>query len=185
MPVPGKHDNHDLLSRALSGDPNAWFALVDAYASLVFGTALRVGLTREQAADVSQAVWTTLFERGRTIRDAEALPRWLVVTTRRRALRERMGAVPETVALDAALQEGVPSVATLLEREQEAELVRDALRELPDRCRVLLTRLFEEDRPDYAQVSADLSVPIGSIGPTRARCLAKLYLLLRTRGMEP
>ena len=183
----GRHPSEeDDLSRALSGDSAAWTRLVNRYASLVYGTARRTGLGEEEAADVSQEVWIELWQRGGAIREAAALPRWLAVVSRRKALRaaERRRAAASDPLSDSLVSPDT-SPDELVQREDRAEAVRSALDALPPRCRKLLIVLFRSDRPDYAEVARRLKMPVGSIGPTRARCLARLYRRLQERGFEP
>ncbi|NNF08448.1 MAG: sigma-70 family RNA polymerase sigma factor [Candidatus Eisenbacteria bacterium] len=168
-----------VFKRAIAQDPRAWEELLAAYGSLIYGTAIRVGCGPDDAADVSQKVWVSLFEGIGSIRESQALPRWLAVTTKRIAVhhltsqRRHYGdeIVDEHMSSD-------PSVEELLAAEDEAARVRKAIEQLPEQCRQLLPALFENEKVEYHQVSQALGVPVGSIGPTRARCLAKLAKIL-------
>lgn len=163
----------DLLPRALAGDEEAWVSLVQTHTPLVLRMALRTGLSRAEAEDVAQSVWIELLEKGHGIRSAHALPRWLAVISWRTAVNIRRGAVP-TEELPEDLEAAAPGVDEMLAEEEEIRRVRWAMKELPPRCRSLIQRLFEEEKPDYRSIARDLGVPMGSIGPTRARCLARL-----------
>ena len=177
-------EKEGLLSRALSGDEQAWNELVTSYSSLVYGTAYRAGLSPDEAADLSQTVWITLLERGSAIRDPVAVPKWLAVTTWRMAVRVKTRD-RKHVPLPDPLASNEPSVEQLLLQESRATEVRQALNQLPEKCRDLLLGLFDNEKKNYREVAESLGMPMGSIGPTRARCLAQLHALLRKRGFEP
>lgn len=177
-------DLKSLVSRALARDAGAWSELVLQFNPLVYGTALRTGISRDDAADVCQAVWIAFLERGHAIRDPQALPRWLAVTARRTALRGLDRSNPSTIPLDETLEADTPEADLLLEQEERSARLRLAVSQLPERCRTLLGALFGEEAADYREVSRRLELPVGSIGPTRARCLARLYEILRRRGFE-
>ncbi len=178
----GADRDGDLLSRALDGDERAWIRLVDRYASLVHRAARSVGLPDEDAEDVSQSVWITLVEKGDAIRNGDALPAWLAITARRTALKWKRGQRVTVVPLPDEIEDESRSVEELIAEEETLRRVRMAVRGLPERCRRLFGALFREKRPDYHAVARQLEIPIGSIGPTRARCLARLERILRQTG---
>jgi RNA polymerase sigma factor (sigma-70 family) len=168
----------DLIASAQDGDQQAWDTLVDRYAPLVWSICRRYRLSRADAEDVGQDVWLQLVAHLGTIRDLAALPGWLATTTARQCARaaraaQRLsgGSVPEPSDLPD------PAAATaeqnLLQAERHAAL-RQALADLPPPCQRLLALLLEDPPPSYAAISAQLGIPAGSIGPTRARCLHKL-----------
>lgn len=168
-----------ILRRSLAGDPEAWRHLVRTYSPLVYRIALGTGVSPEDAEDVTQSVWVVLLERGHAIRDPAALPGWLATTSRRIALQLRaQGRARPTEPLPIDLASADPSAEMLLEREQTRERVRQALQALPLRCRTLLGALFRDEKPNYEETGETLGLPHGSIGPTRARCLAHLYRIL-------
>jgi RNA polymerase sigma factor (sigma-70 family) len=172
----------ELLRRALDGDESAWVRLVDRHSSLVFRSARAVGVTPEDAEDVAQAVWIALVRNGHTIRRGESLPAWLAVTARRTALKGRRGNRPTFVALPEEIADETGTVDELIREEETLESLRAAVRSLPERCRDLFDALFREERPNYRDVARELGLPVGSIGPTRARCLARLERILRRIG---
>jgi len=174
-----------LLKRALDGDASAWDALVTRHEAMIYGIVLRTGLAPDEAGDACQQVWMALLEGGASIRDAQALPRWLAVTARRTAhrLMSRRRAAG-TVPLSEDLEESGPSAEELIELAERRRVLRDALATLPERCRTLLTALFETARPSYPRIARTLGMPVGSIGPNRARCLARLYRRLRRKRFE-
>jgi len=169
-----------LVERCLAGDARAWDALVRRHERLVYGIARSYSLPEEDLGDVFQDVFTALVRGLPRLRDARALVRWLASTTDRVALatalrrrRERaMSTDPEGLE---ALPADEPWIGTDLEVHEEQALVRLALGGLSERCRVLLEALYYEDPPpSYAELSRRLGVPIGSLGPTRARCFERL-----------
>jgi RNA polymerase sigma factor (sigma-70 family) len=168
----------DLLSRASSGDQQAWDALVERYAPLIWSICRRYRLLSADASDVGQSVWLHLLDQLGSLRDPAALAGWLATTTQRECWRLLRAQGPATArpAIDA---EKIPDPRTgiieeeLLRAERQAAL-RTALSALAPRCQQLITLLTEDPPLPYAQISATLGIPVGSIGPTRSRCLAKL-----------
>jgi RNA polymerase sigma factor (sigma-70 family) len=172
-----------LVRAAADGDERAWAGLIDRYAPLVVAVTRRFSLSRADAADVNQTVWLRLVEHLGRIREPEALPGWLVQTTRHECLRviradrrtwlfDPLDGAAETVVSAAA-----PAEADLDERLLEAErrqALRDAYEELPPRCRELVGLLLCDPPLSYEQISDRLGVPVGSVGPTRGRCVHKL-----------
>jgi RNA polymerase sigma factor (sigma-70 family) len=167
-----------LVTRAQTGDQQAWNALVERYAPLVWSICRRCELGGTDASDVGQNVWLRLVDQLGNIRDPAVLPGWLATTTRRechRALRARRSPAAVLV-LDA---ENIPDEQTnhaeqeLLTAERHAAL-REAFTHLPPRCQRLIAMLIEDPPVPHAKISAELGIPIASIGPTCSRCLAKL-----------
>jgi RNA polymerase sigma factor (sigma-70 family) len=169
----------DLLTRAGSGDKQAWDALVERYAPLIWSICRRHGLGGADAEDVAQNVWLMLVNQLGTLRDPAALPGWLATTTRRecgRVLRAARGPHDAGRAPDAETipdEQAVTPEQELLAAERHAAL-REALAQLPPCCQQLITLLLEDPPVSYAQISARLGIPVGSIGPNRGRCLDKL-----------
>lgn len=175
-------DNDVLLASAAAGDQRSWEAIVDRYGGLVWSVARSYRLGSADAADVSQATWLRLVEHLGEIRDSQRLGAWLATTARREALsllrragRDAPTGDPETV--DAACGEDEPVDQALLRAERDIQLWR-AFDTLPGRCQQLLRVLLAEPAPTYAEAGEALGIPVGSIGPTRARCLDTLRQLL-------
>jgi RNA polymerase sigma factor (sigma-70 family) len=166
----------DLVARARDGEQEAWDEIVERYAPLVWAMCQRYRLTRADADDVGASMWLRLVERLDTIREPAALPGWIATTTRHECLRvirtkDRELPVDDN---DRLASDADPAAdAWLLEQERLIAL-RAAFADLPDRCRHLLTMLFAEPVTPYDEISAVLDIPVGTIGPTRQRCLAKL-----------
>ena len=169
----------DLVTQARNGDKPAWDALVDRYAPLVWSICRRYRLAGADADDVGQAVWLQLVDHIGQIRDPAALPGWLATTTRREcslALRAARASLAAGCELDADTlpdEEAVTAEQQLLAAERHAAL-REALLDLPPQGQRPITLLAADPPVPYAEISARLGIPVGSIGPTRRRCLDKL-----------
>jgi RNA polymerase sigma factor (sigma-70 family) len=171
-----------LVMRARIGDQDAWNRLVETYMPLLWSTCRRYRLSPEDAADVVQRVWLLLVEQLSALREPAALPGWLLTTTRREcsrvlrssqrhaSLSDPLNDAERTLAAD---EESTAVDRALLAAEREVAL-RQAFAELRPQCQRLLELLAREPPVPYADISAELRMPIGSIGPTRARCLNHL-----------
>jgi RNA polymerase sigma factor (sigma-70 family) len=167
-----------LVSRAAGSDPGAWNEIVERYAPLVWSICTRFQLSNHDSEDVAQTVWLLLVEHLGEIREPAALPGWLARTSARECLRlvtaarrsERLG-----TGLDDAAQfvDGAVIDEEILLAERNAGL-RAAFAQLPPRCQQLLAMLLSDPPPSYAEISATLDIPVGSIGPKRGRCLERL-----------
>lgn len=181
-----------LVKLCLQGRQAAWRVLVQRYERLVFTVPRRARLDEHTAADVLQTVFARLFEHLGSLTQPERLQAWLVTTARRETLAQLRQAArrgPSTgggVSSDGEEQSAVDQLADtaplaeqLLGDLQEAQAMRVALERLDERCRRLLTLLFadEDENQGYEDVTRQLGMPAGSIGPTRRRCLDKLRRL--------
>ena len=172
-----------LLDRATQGDQVAWTWLIEKYDRLVRSVARSFRLQAADVHDVSQTTWLRLIQHLDTIRDPERLPAWLAVTatreslsTLRQASRNRpMPMADETPDATVDLEESVVT------RDAAADLW-DAVAGLPLRQQHLLIVLFREELRSYQEVAARCGMPVGSIGPTRARALSHLRHELTDRG---
>ena len=180
------HVSPDLLRRASEGDDAAWREIVTHYQRLVYATIRSFRVPGEDAEDLFQETFLRLHRHASGLRDSKALTRWLVVTARHLCLdhleRARIRFQADAV-LDSSAVEETPLIEMLhLER---AQWIREAVLELPPRCRDLLWMLyFEQDRPDYEAAARAFGMPLGSVGPTRMRCLEHLLRVLRKRGFD-
>lgn len=170
-----------LVGRCLDGDARAWAALVRRHERLVYAVARSYRLPDADAGDVFQEVFAALVRGLPRLRDARTLVRWLASTTDRiaraaalRARRERaLGLSGSEEPID--IPADSPGVGADLEQLEEQALVRLALAALPEGCRRLLEALYYEDpTPSYAAIAGRLRLPIGSLGPTRARCFERM-----------
>ena len=164
-----------LVSRVGDGDQDAWNELVERYAPLVWSICARSQLSREDIDDAAQSVWLLLVENIGRLREPAALPGWLATTTRRECLRI-LGAAQRR---EQGGEEHVPpGLADTTEQEiiaaERKAALRAAFAEMQRGCRELLAMLMSDPPRSYAEISATLGIPVGSIGPTRARCLDQL-----------
>ena len=167
-----------LVTRAAGSDQGAWDEIVERYAPLVWSICTGFRLSNHDVEDVAQNVWLLLVGQLGTLREPAALPGWLATTTRRECLRvvtasrrsERLG-----TELDEAAQFVADTVVDeeILVAERNAAL-RAAFVELPPRCQQLLSMLLRDPPCSYGTISSTLDIPIGSIGPQRARCLERM-----------
>ena len=167
----------DLVRRAGGGDREAWEALVDRYAPLVWGVCSRRRLAAADAEDVFQSVWLRLVERLGDLCDPEALPGWLATTASRECLRVLQAGRRERAhaELELHLQDSSDDSVEhgVLTSELQAA-IRAAFAELPERCQRLLSLLMKDPPVSYALISRTIGMPVGAIGPNRARCLTRL-----------
>jgi RNA polymerase sigma factor (sigma-70 family) len=178
-PVRGDLPVTDLVMRARQDEQQAWDALVERFAPLVWSICRRYRLSGADASDVAQTVWIRLVEQLDNIRDPAALPGWLATTTRHqccRALRvarrpDAAGLVPDAGNIPG--QQNGMAWDELLAAERHAAL-REAFAGLPPSCQQLIALLIVDPPLPYAEISARLGIPVGRIGPTRSRCLDKL-----------
>jgi RNA polymerase sigma factor (sigma-70 family) len=167
-----------LVVRASGSDQSAWDEIVERYSPLVWSICARFRLSKHDTEDVGQNVWLLLVEQLGKLREPAALAGWLATTTRRECLRVAIAArrsEQQGTRLDDALQFVDDTVIDeeILTAERNAAL-RAALTELPPRCQQLLGMLVSDPPHSYAEVSASLGIPVGSIGPQRARCLERM-----------
>ena len=166
----------ELMQEAAAGKQAAWDELVERFGGLVWSVARSFRLDPATTADVSQTTWLRLVENLDRIRTPEALPGWLATTARREALRvigHHKRVVP-TVSVEVMSDPVfVDPSADLVEGEQARALVT-AFGALSDQCQQLLRLLATEPPLEYGDIAATIGRPIGSIGPTRQRCLKDL-----------
>ena len=184
------------------GEQAAWDALVGRYAGLIYSIPLKYGLGEADAADVFQTVCVTLLEKLSTVRDPQRLAAWIITTTTRESwalVRERKRHAVTSLSSpharppedDGDLTLDVPDAHPLPEEQlvqlERQVLVQSAVQQLPEPCRSLVVALFTDtqERASYQDLAASLGMPLNSLGPTRARCLAKLKKLLDEVGYVP
>jgi len=176
----------ELIRAASEGDEPAWNALVDRFEGLVWATTRAHRLSRADAADVTQTTWLRLVENLDRIQDPERLGAWLATTARRECLRHirlrgRELQVEDDSFFETPSEE--PVEARMIVRERD-DALRRAFARIGERCQSLLRLLSAPDPPSYEEVGAALGMPIGAIGPTRARCLDKLRRTVDLAGIE-
>jgi RNA polymerase sigma factor (sigma-70 family) len=172
-----------LVRGAAAGDRQAWERLVSQYSRLIWSITGEFRLAESDAADVAQVTWLRLLEHIDRIQYPDRVGSWLAATARNECLRSL--AAHKKVVLrpdDEELSDAVahePEIDARLLADERAQVVRDALSRLPRRWQRLLEMLMADPPASYAEISDQLDLPIGSIGPTRGRCLARLRVLLQ------
>lgn len=190
MRGPDMDDDAALVARCLRGDQSAWTGLVHRYQRLVHAIVRRAGLDEHAAGDVFQTVFSRLVEHLPRIQDPQRLQAWIVTTAKRESIltsQRGQRTVSMTRVADAQEDAGEWDVADespiaeeALDDLQQLHRVRLALDRLEPRHRDLMLMLFsdEDEKVSYEEIATRLGIPVGSIGPTRARCLEKLRRLL-------
>ena len=171
-----------LVRRAATGDMQAWNLLVDQYGRLIWSITARFKLIESDAADVVQTTWMRLIEHIHRIEQPDRIGSWLASTARNECLRhvaarKRLVLVHEDAEFNGVDHHG-PEVDEALLAAERAQVVREAMAHLPAQWQQLLELLMADPPISYAEISDQLGLPVGSIGPTRGRCLAKLRVLL-------
>src|ERR1051325_7046041 len=164
------------------GDQLAWEKLIRRYQRLIYAIPLCAGLNEDQAAEIFQDVFTTFFQKLNDIDEPDKLQAWLVTTARRKTWRTI--AKSHTRMREDVDQTNEPDQTPLPDEQllmlEEQHRIRTAVSMLDERCQKLVQMLFYQAQPpSYAEIAASLGIPEGSIGPTRARCLAKLLRILK------
>jgi RNA polymerase sigma factor (sigma-70 family) len=178
--------DRDLIVRCRQGSTGAWRRLLNKYERLVYSIPLRYGLSRDDAADISQITFTILIQSLDTLRDDSRLGPWLATVARRhtwRLMERNRRTIASEHLDDTSLVESAAllgkSDADSIEHWELSEWLDAGLSKISEPCRKLLLALyFQPERSSYVEVGAHLDVPIGSIGPSRARCLQKLRQVL-------
>lgn len=174
----------DAAARAFAawrqGDPSALDRLVRQLTPVLWQLGRAYGLNRQAAEDAVQATWLALVRNADSVRDPQAVWRWLTTTARRESWRLRDQRWEDPVEPSELEDAGgpVPGPEGQVEMDEAAARLWRHVAALPERCRRLLRVIAFDDRPDYARISRQLAMPVGSIGPTRGRCLDRLRRLL-------
>ena len=172
-----------LMRRAANGDPHAWQSLVDRYGRLIWSITRDFKLVESDAADVFQTTWMRLIEHIDRIEHADRVGSWLAATARNECLRslaarKRLVLAHEDDDPFDGPARHEPEVDEALLAAERAAGVREAMTQLPRRWQRLMEMLMADPPASYAEISDELGLPVGSIGPTRGRCLARLRVLL-------
>ncbi len=167
----------ELIQACRGGDARAWERLLDKYERLVYSIPLNYGLSADDAADVTQITFSILLQSLDALREDSRLAPWLATVARRHTWRALAGHRRQAVdpSTDISEDENLEGTADHWERWEQAEWLNQALNLLDERCRKLLLALyFDSEASSYSQIAARLKMPVGSIGPTRARCLEQM-----------
>ena len=177
----------ELISLCLNGDAQAWEALIRRYKRLIYSIPVRFGFQTADASDVFQSVCVKMLEHLRTLKDETKVSAWLITTTTRQCIQLRAHKHRES-STDESYEEPLDPSENMEDIQivaQEQQTVRDAVQQLPDRCRKLIEMLYFDNKDwTYEDIAQTMQMPVPSIGPTRARCLDKLRVKLRTRGIK-
>jgi len=178
-----------LVRECCKGNQAAWSALIDKYKNLIFSIPIKFGLSREDAADIFQAVCVDLLSSLPKLREPRALPKWLMQTSFHKCLRwkkDRLNLVEDLDAIDNQRTAGIEDLPEeMLYQVQREQSVREAMAELPTRCGRMVSMLFFDDPPrPYQEVAKELGIASGSIGFIRGRCLKKMRQLLEEKGFR-
>lgn len=179
-PIEGEQQSvTDLVQAALLGDQLAWDALVERYTPLLMSVLRRYRMTPDDLRDVAQTVWLRLIENLGQLREPRALPSWIITTARNESLRV-LKAGARSRPFSSVFEGEAPVPAgdeeldqDLLLAERRAALL-EAFAQLGERERELLTLLVTDPPVPYVEIGERMHMPVGSIGPTRSRILAKL-----------
>jgi RNA polymerase sigma factor (sigma-70 family) len=185
--MPGQNldapDIAGLVRGAAGGERQAWERLVAQYAKLIWAITAEFKLIESDAADVAQTTWLRLLEHIDRIEYPDRVGSWLAATARHECLRHLAARKRVVLANDDEVLTGAgvasPEVDERILADERDQVVRDALSHLPSRWQRLLEMLMSDPPVSYADISSELDLPVGSIGPTRGRCLAQLRLLLQ------
>jgi RNA polymerase sigma factor (sigma-70 family) len=169
----------DLVMRARNGDRQAWDTLVERYSPLIWSICRRHRLGDFDAEDISQVVWMSLLDQLGNLRQPAALSGWLATTTQRECWRVlRAARRPPAAGLDTDVEKIPDTLVLVAENEllvaERHAALREAFTDLPPRDQQLITLLIADPPLPYAEISARLGIAVGSIGPTRRRCLNRM-----------
>jgi RNA polymerase sigma factor (sigma-70 family) len=185
LPTPAWNDR-DLVKECLSGSQQAWAAIVEKYKGLVYSVPVRYRMAPQDAADVFQDVWLDLYSELPNLREPGALRGWLITVAWHKCYQWKLRS--RRLEKSTGEFDGEPAAesATFLdwkERLEQEQMLREAVKTLPERCRVMVEMLFFQDPPvAYADVARQLGLAEGSIGFIRGRCLKKLRVALEQMG---
>ncbi len=177
-----------LVKRCLAGEEEAWSQLIDKYKALIYSIPVKYGLPQQEAADVFQGTCMELLTRLPDLRDARALPKWLIQVAHHKCYhwkRQQQRLISRDGEAELPEPEIPPVAEELVRQTEEEQLLREAIASLAPRCRKLVGMLFFETpaRP-YTEVANELKLAVGSIGLTRQKCIDTLRKRLDELGFS-
>lgn len=175
-------ESAQLLEAVRRGEEGAWESLVTKYERMVLSVPMRLGLSTADCEDVVQATWLNLHESVQHIRRPGALVKWIITTTWRHARRVQERARPTAPVREEQFDEQAEDPVDLLAEIEERQIVQETIAELDEPCRALLGMLSAHR--SYDEIHQELGIPMGSIGPSRRRCMLKMLALLERRGLH-
>lgn len=184
----GKWTDARLVKGCIGGSEDAWSALIEKYKALIYSIPVKYGLPPQEAADIFQVVCMELLARLPDLREAQALPKWLMQVTHHechRAKRRHERLISRDAEPDLPEPTVPPMAETFVRQIQEEHFLREAIGSLAPQCQNLVLALFFEApaRP-YAEIAAELGLAVGSIGFTRQKCIERLRASLQKMGFR-
>lgn len=177
-----------LVRGCISGSEIAWAALIDKYKNLIYSIPVKYGFSADDAADIFQSVCVELLSELPKLRNPKALPKWIIQVASHKCFHHKRQSQRMTPAdPDGELPEqSAPAKAEhILRQAEEEQKLRQAMADLPPRCRRLVHMLFFEDPPrPYQAIASELGLAPGSIGFIRQRCLDRLRRRLEEVGFS-
>jgi len=177
-----------LVRECLDGNEEAWSALIDRYKNLIFSIPIKYGFSTDDATDIFQSVCLDLLSELPKLRDAKALPKWIMQIAAHKCFhrKQQQQRVELSDPHAELLERSTPSVAMeILRQAEEEQSLREAMSELPPRCRQLVHMLFfDEPARPYQEIATELGIAVGSIGFIRQRCLERLRKRLLETGFS-
>jgi RNA polymerase sigma factor (sigma-70 family) len=179
--------DHALITGCVEGDQQAWIQLLSRYKRLIYGVTVRFQLDAEDRHDVFQAVCLETLKNLASVRNAASLRYWILTITIRQCCillkRKREESKHDPVDAASALQDSRPDTMQIYLAAEREAIVREAMEELPERCRSLIDLLFfSNDKNSYSQLGNALGLSKDTIGSTRLRCLERLRKILESKG---
>lgn len=175
-------DLESLVKKCREGDADAWGCLVDRFQALVYSIPIKHGLNSDDAADVFQHTFQILHSHLDRIQVIQTLPKWLATTAARESLKilriKRRTVDTEDSTLDEIVASEEKGAEASAVETWQSQTLREEVARMGGRCKELLTLLYFEER-SYDEITEKIGMPMGAIGPTRARCLEKLRKTLQ------
>lgn len=175
--------DQEIVAECLAGKTAAWEVLIARYQGFIFGIALQTGFSPADADDIFQNVSLKLCLHLQDLRNHDCLTGWLGAVTRQECFRLHRRRVPESLEVAESLASDMPSPEENVLRAERAHLLRHAFAELPPDCQNLLGMLYQAEPVPYADAAKSMGIPVGSIGPRRARCLERLKKKMESQDL--
>jgi len=183
-----KRTDPELVEMCLLGDVLAWETLLRRYKRFIYSIPIKFGFSNSDSSDVFQFTCLKLLEHLPEVKDDRKIGKWLATTASRQCLAIRLLQQQDSAGADQEVEEPLDPAGTLEEIHLLAEkhqTLREAVEDLPERCRQMIEMLYlDKSQPTYVEIAERLNIPVPSIGPNRARCLDKLRMIVRQRGIK-
>jgi len=170
-----QRDDAALVTACLKGEELAWVALLERYNRLIYTIPLRFGFSKAMADEIHQETCLIMLEKMDTLRNRQQLSSWLMTVTRRACIKRWRNKNAEEVELTETAHVDESHLEEKISHLEETFLLQEAFAKLSDRCQHMVQALFLTEPPlTYEEIAKQLDISLGSVGPTRARCLDKL-----------